>query len=48
VGWEHKLGSLEVGKLADLVVLSADPTQVPGEEIQVELTFLAGKEIYSR
>jgi predicted amidohydrolase YtcJ len=39
-------GSIEVGKLADFVVLSDDPTQVPPDRIkniQVELTYIGGK-----
>ena len=42
---EHELGSLEVGKLADLVVLSANPYKVPPEnleDIKVVETYLAG------
>ncbi|WP_292976431.1 amidohydrolase [Mycobacterium sp.] len=44
------IGSLEVGKYADLVVLSADPRTVPPEEIadlEVLATFLAGRQVYS-
>jgi predicted amidohydrolase YtcJ len=44
-------GSLEVGKYADLVVLSADPRTVPAEEIadlDVLATFLAGRQVYQR
>ena len=43
---EHEIGSLEVGKLADLVILSANPYKVPPErleEIQVVETFIAGR-----
>lgn len=43
------VGSLEVGKYADLVVLSADPRTVPPEEIadlEVRATFLAGRQVY--
>ena len=39
------IGSLEVGKYADMVVLSADPRAVPPEDIadlEVRATFLAG------
>ncbi len=42
-------GSIEVGKLADLVVLSANPVRVSGEgikEIRVLRTIRGGKEIY--
>ncbi len=43
-------GSLEVGKLADLVVLSEDPFAEPGglAEIQVEMTFIGGELVFSR
>jgi predicted amidohydrolase YtcJ len=43
------IGSLEVGKYADLVVLSADPRTVPPERIadlDVRATFLAGRQVY--
>jgi predicted amidohydrolase YtcJ len=42
-------GSLEVGKYADMVVLSADPRAVPPEDIadlEVQATFLAGRQVY--
>ncbi|MEZ0349455.1 amidohydrolase [Mycobacterium sp. pR1184] len=45
------VGSLEVGKYADLVVLSADPRTVPPEQIadlDVRATYLAGRQVYSR
>jgi predicted amidohydrolase YtcJ len=45
------IGSLEVGKYADLVVLSADPRTVPPAEIaelEVRATFLAGRQVYGR
>ncbi len=44
-------GSLEVGKYADLVVLSADPRAVPPERIadlEVRATYLAGRRVYRR
>ena len=44
------IGSLEVGKYADLVVLSADPRAVPAEDIadlEVRATFLAGRPVYA-
>jgi predicted amidohydrolase YtcJ len=47
---EDKRGSLEVGKLADLAVLSADYLTVPTEEIgRIEslLTVLGGKVVYA-
>ncbi|MCV7402233.1 amidohydrolase [Mycobacterium fragae] len=43
------IGSLEVGKYADLVVLSKDPRTVPTEEIadlDVRATFLAGRQVH--
>jgi len=43
------IGSLEVGKYADLVVLEADPRTVPPEDIadlEVRATFLAGRQVY--
>ncbi|OJZ76260.1 amidohydrolase [Mycobacterium paraffinicum] len=45
------IGSLEVGKYADLVVLSADPRTVPPEQIadlEVRATFLAGRQVYGQ
>ena len=43
------IGSLEVGKYADLVVLSADPRAVPPEQIadlEIRATYLAGRRVY--
>lgn len=43
------IGSLEVGKYADLVVLSADPRTTDPEKIadlEVRATFLAGRQVY--
>ena len=48
---ENVKGSVEVGKLADLVVLSADPTGVaPDEitEIQVEKTVMGGEVVWEQ
>jgi predicted amidohydrolase YtcJ len=45
------VGSLEVGKYADLVVLSADPYSVDPAELPsltVEATYLAGQQVYER
>ncbi|PIU55340.1 MAG: hypothetical protein COS88_04870, partial [Chloroflexi bacterium CG07_land_8_20_14_0_80_51_10] len=44
-------GSIAVGKMADLVVLSADPTQVRAEEIKeitVGKTIMGGKVVWER
>jgi predicted amidohydrolase YtcJ len=46
---EGRKGSLEVGKLADLVVLSADPSAVTVEELPqlaVEQTWLGGVRVH--
>ncbi|WP_029116352.1 amidohydrolase [Mycobacterium sp. URHB0044] len=43
------VGSLEVGKYADMVVLSADPRTVPPEDIadlKVRATYLAGRQVF--
>jgi predicted amidohydrolase YtcJ len=43
------VGSLEVGKYADMVVLSADPRSVPPQDIadlEVQATFLAGRQVH--
>lgn len=46
---EARRGSLEVGKLADLIVLSDDPMEVPTEalrEVKVLMTMVDGKIVY--
>lgn len=48
---EHVKGSIELGKLADLIVLEKDPLTVPHEElkdIRVDQTWVDGKRVYSR
>jgi len=48
---EDMKGSITPGKLADLVVLSADPTKVPIEQIQdieVEMTILNGEVVWDK
>lgn len=48
---ENIKGSIEKGKLADIVILSADPTKADPEsikDIQVEKTILGGEIVYSR
>ena len=50
VGEQDKLGSLEPGKLADLVILDGDYMTVPEpdiSELNVVLTFVGGKKAYS-
>jgi len=47
---EHEIGSLEVGKLADLVILEDDPRKVAPDtikEIKVLETWMDGKLVYS-
>jgi predicted amidohydrolase YtcJ len=51
LGQEAEKGSLEPGKLADLVVLSKDPrTVAPAEisDIEVDYVFLGGRLVYER
>jgi predicted amidohydrolase YtcJ len=48
---EKSRGSIEVGKLADLVVLSADPLTTPPanfDKLAVEMTLIDGKVAYQR
>jgi hypothetical protein len=48
---EQLKGSIEVGKLADMVVLNADPTVVSPEElkeIRVEKTIISGEVVWQR
>mgnify|MGYP003336134406 CR=1 FL=1 len=49
-GMENEIGTLEVGKLADLAVLSADYLTIPVNEVgnlQSLLTMVGGKIVYS-
>jgi len=48
---ENKKGTIEVGKFADVTVLSDDLLNIPAEEIKsvkVEMTIVDGKIVYSR
>jgi predicted amidohydrolase YtcJ len=48
---ERLKGSIEVGKLADIVLLSADPSGVATEQIkdiQVEKTIVGGEVVWER
>jgi len=48
---EDRKGSIEPGKLADFVVLGADPTRVKPEvikDIAVEKTFIGGRAVFER
>jgi predicted amidohydrolase YtcJ len=46
---EHEIGSLEVGKLADMVILDQDPRKVPAgriKDIRVVQTWMDGQQVY--
>jgi hypothetical protein len=48
---ENERGTIEVGKLADLSILSADPLSVPPDDIKnikVQMTIVNGKVVYAR
>lgn len=47
---EHEVGSLEVGKLADMVILDGDPRRVDPDkikDIRVLETWMDGKQVYA-
>jgi hypothetical protein len=51
LGDEDVLGSLEPGKLADIVVLDRDPRDVPADalrDVKADLVFLAGELVHER
>jgi len=48
---ESNIGSITPGKLADMVLLSADPTNIAPDEIKdikVEMTIINGEVVWSR
>ena len=46
---DHEIGSIEVGKRADLVVLSGDPLTAPDvRQLRVERTVIDGATVYNR
>ena len=46
-GLEADRGSIEVGKLADFVVMSDDPTTVDDiRQLQIEAVYIGAKEMY--
>jgi hypothetical protein len=48
---EHKKGTLEAGKLADMIVLDQNPLTVAPEhimDIKVDMTIIGGKILYDR
>ena len=51
LGQDHEIGSLEVGKLADLIVLDRNVFQIPPEEIastRVVMTMVGGKTVFEQ
>ena len=48
---EETRGTIEEGKLADMVVLSGDPLTTPAEtwedQVKVEMTIVGGEIVYS-
>ena len=50
MGQDDKVGTIEVGKEADLVVTSQNPFDVEPTEVhrtKVEMTFIAGERVYT-
>jgi len=45
---EEEIGVLRVGAWADMVALSADPCSAPLSEVRVDMTWLAGRKIFTR
>ena len=44
---DDRIGSLEPGKLADLIVLSGDPTEPDVRDLTVLRTIIEGEAVYS-
>jgi predicted amidohydrolase YtcJ len=48
---EDRLGTIEVGKLADILILADDPFSIPQQDlgkVKVDITILGGKIVYQR
>jgi hypothetical protein len=48
---DQRKGTIAPGKLADLVLISGDPTRLPPDEIkdiEVEMTVIDGKVVWNR
>jgi len=48
LGWEDRIGAVEEGKLADLVVLSGNPLDDIKNLRCVEMVFVGGEEVSSK
>jgi len=49
LGWEEKIGSIEIGKLADMVIIDRNPLEVPAADIsetRVLTTVFGGEVIF--
>jgi predicted amidohydrolase YtcJ len=47
---EENVGSLEIGKAADFIILNRNPFEIPANQIsqvKVEETYLAGEVVFS-
>ena len=48
MGWEKEVGSLEPGKVADIVVVRGDPTRSISDVRQIECVVLEGRVVAQR
>jgi predicted amidohydrolase YtcJ len=51
IGWDDRVGSLEVGKFADFVVLEADPLESAPTDLaglRVNQTWIGGERVFDR